>query len=210
MDWSDVALEQYQEDLYREHEAEALKEFTAERLSSYYDKNTDIAKPSFIFREKAKQLVKTNPESGFILAAISNEYAIKNVFLRPIIYGLVHTESSASFISDLMLSRSSMDRYRDLLFHIINEHGGFDLKNHMRNGIKITIWEEIKAIQSARDKMVHRADLPNHSLCATAYRVNEEILYTIFPSVMVHLGYHLHQDFQICSKWECSPESPLA
>jgi len=42
----DAARDQWMEDLYKEHKAEAISEFTKERLQSYYLANPMIAEAS--------------------------------------------------------------------------------------------------------------------------------------------------------------------
>lgn len=112
----DAAYEDYMEKLYEEHRNIAIEDFTSERLVSYYLENNDLAKPAFYALENSKKLFVEDPTASLIFSAIAIEVGLKSTILKPIVYGLVHTESVASLVTDLAISHSGMDRYRDLLF----------------------------------------------------------------------------------------------
>lgn len=56
MSYDEAAYEQYMDDLYEEHRKEAIEEFTADRLSSYYSENKLLAKPAFEALSEARKL----------------------------------------------------------------------------------------------------------------------------------------------------------
>ncbi|MBI2470034.1 MAG: hypothetical protein HYV59_02155 [Planctomycetes bacterium] len=203
MSYEEAAYEQYMNDLYAEHRKEAIEEFTFERLCSYYSENTLLAKPAFDTLSEARKLNELNPTAGLIFAAIAMEVGLKATLLKPIVHGLVHAESVASLITDLTISHTSMDRYRTLLLHVLQEHGGVDLNTFKRSGSTKTLWEEINEVQKIRNTIMHRAEKASEQNADLALGVSSEIIDRIFPEVVVKMGFHLHDGYRICSDWKC-------
>jgi len=189
--------------LYEEHKKEAIEEFTVERLQSYYLKNKLLAKPALQALKEARNLVKLNVTAGFIFGAISMEVGLKATLLKPIVYGLVHIDSIAGIITDLTISHTGMDRYRNLLSQILKDHGAVDLDNYKREGTNKSFWEEIKEVQKVRNLVVHRGQLASVEQAELSINVASEILEKIFPKILNKIGLHLHDDFRVCDDWKC-------
>jgi hypothetical protein len=210
MSYEEAAHEQYLEDLYEEHRKEAIEEFTSERLSSYYSENKQLAKPAFEALSDARELSALNPTASLVFAAIAMEVGLKAILLKPIVYGLVHTDSVASLITDLALAHTGMDRYRKLLLHLLRDHSGVDLDTFTRSGSKKTLWEEISEIQTARNAILHRAEKGSPAIAQLALAVASEIIDHIFPDIVEGMGFHLHDGYQICSDRRCQfKDTPL-
>src|SRR4030067_923785 len=206
MSYEEAAYEQYMDDLYEEHRQEAIEELTYERLCSYYNGNKLLAKPAFEALSEARKLNESNPSAGLIFAAIAMEVGLKTMLLKPIVHGLVHAESVASLITDLTVSsHTGMDRYRTLLLHVLQEHGGVDLNTFKRTGSNKTLWEEINDIQKIRNAIMHRAEKSAQQNADLALEVASEIIDNIFPAVVGKMGFHLHDGYRICSDWKCKP-----
>lgn len=69
---------------------EAIAEFAIGRLQSYYRDHQDIRIPPLRSLEKAKSLLQHDPSASLVFAIAASEVCIKNLILRPIVYGLVH------------------------------------------------------------------------------------------------------------------------
>ncbi len=199
----DYACDAYMGDLYAEHAKEAIEEFTDERLQSYYLDNKLLAKPALDVLAEARNLITLNATASFIFAAIAMEVGLKATLLKPIVYGLVHTESVAALITDLTISHMGMDRYRRLLSHVLQEQGGVDLDSFKRFGSNKTLWEEIKEVQKIRNLIMHKAESTSDTNAKLALGVASEILEAIFPDVIKKIGFHLHDGFRICNDWKC-------
>jgi hypothetical protein len=100
-----------------------------------------------------------------------------------------------------------MDRYRVLLFHVLQEHGGIDLNTFKRSGSSKTLWEEIKEIQKIRNRILHRTEIASEKNADLALGVASEIIENIFPEVVVRMGFHLHEGYRICSEIPGTPFS---
>lgn len=184
-------------ELYRE----AISEFTAERLQSYYLAHPDLAKPAHDALIYAQTLVPNHPKAALVFATTAVELAIKNVLLRPIVFGLVHTEVLAAYITELTTKHSGvLDTFQTLLGAILVEFGGVDLKIFRREGSTKTLWQEAKEIQAARNAVIHRGDTPDGLLAPLGIAVAETLLNTLFPQVLRRLSLHLHDPCVICAK----------
>jgi hypothetical protein len=200
---SEAAYDDYMAELYEEHKKEAIAEFTSERLQSYYITNKKLAESATNALSEARNLLPFNTTAGFIFGTIAMEAGLKTTLLKPVIHGLVHAESVAALITDLTISKTSMDRYRDLLFQILKKHGGIDLNSLIRKGSKKILWEEIKTVQKKRNKIMHRAETASKEEAELAIGVASEILEKLFPAVIREIGLHLHDGFRICNDWKC-------
>jgi hypothetical protein len=202
----EVQYEEYMDQLYKEHKEQAIEEFTDERLQSYYDDHQLLAKPAFEALREARNLINTNATASFIFSAIAMEVGLKETLLKPIVFGLVHAASVAAFITDLAISHSSMDKYRELLLQILREHGGVDLDTYKRPDSNKPIWQEIREVQKQRNSILHRAETASDEEAILALGVASTIIEKLFPVVVNKMGLHLHEGFRICNNWKCQYE----
>lgn len=205
----DYAYDQYMYELYEEHSKEAIEEFTEERLTSYYTQNQFLAKPAYDFLVEAIKQNKLNPTVGLLLSVISIEVGLRETLLKPIVFELVHDKSAASLITELTISHTGMDRYRGLLMHILQEHGGVDLDKYKRDLSQKPLWEELKEVQKIRNLVLHRAENVLQESADLAVDVATEIVKNIFPQVVSQIGLHLHNGYQICSNRNCKIKDSL-
>src|SRR5205807_1436553 len=117
--------------LYAEHKEEAIGEFIGERLQSYYLANPEVAYDAASLLGEARELATNDhPRAALALAAAAVEVAVKSVLIEPIVHGLVHSESLAALVTELSLRHTQMDRFKGLLFQIIADQGGGDLRTY--------------------------------------------------------------------------------
>src|SRR5437867_7551263 len=135
----EARYDQWMAELYVEHSKEAVKEFTAECLQSYYLKDPLLASASFRSLTESRVLLPEHPSAALVFGTTAVEVGLKVVLLKPIVYGLVHDTSAAGLITDLAVSQGG-DKYRDLLFHILSEFGGVDLRNFRRPSSTRPLW----------------------------------------------------------------------
>jgi hypothetical protein len=203
----DAAYDMYMADegarlLYEEHRERAITEFTAERLQSYYLDHPLAAQAAVEALSDSRQLVKIHAGAALVFSAIAIEIGIKGALLRPVVYGLVHQESTASLITDLVMSHTSFDRFRDLLFQVLAEHGGIDLHTTKRLGASQSLWEEVARVQAMRNALVHRGERPTPEQAELSIDVATTVLENLLPSVLSRLGLHLH-GVRVCGKATC-------
>ena len=194
MTWEEAAYDEAMSALYEEHKEQAIQEFTVERLQSYYIHYPDIAKPAFHALSEARQLISRHPTASFIFSAISIEVGIKVTLLKPVVYGLVHSESLASIITDMVIRQTSIDRFQKLLFKILSEYGGIDLDILKRPRSPKLLWDEMKNVQKRRNQVVHRAESVNINESKQALSVAAYVLENIFPNLVEYIKLHIHKD----------------
>lgn len=210
-DENDAAYDQWMEDLYKEHKEEAISEFTTERLQSYFVTNPTLAAAPRRALSEARQLFQTGFHSAaFIFGHIATETGLKAVVLKPVVQGLVHSVSTAEFISELTLGHVGLDRSRNLLFKILLEHAGIDLNYFRRKGAKDVLWTDIKRLQEIRNHIMHRAGSAASEEAGLSIAVAEAVLDEIFPAVITHLGLHLHEGVRVCNDALCKLEGVIS
>lgn len=185
---------------YSELYESAVKEFTAGRLKSYYVAHPHLTQPAHRALSTAQSFMETHPEAALVFATTAVELTIKLVLLKPIVFGLVHTEALASVITDFATQHTGVDRFQDLLTQLLQHFGGVDLKTFKRSTSSKTLWKEVEEIQRSRNGVVHRGEIPDRSLAEQAITMATTLLGEIVPDVLRNLGLHLHEPGVICDK----------
>jgi hypothetical protein len=186
--------------LYPEHYEEAIKEFTVERLQSYYVVHPQLASPAHGSLLYARSLMPSYPRAALLFAVTAIELAVKSVLLKPIVFGVVHTEALASFIMDLTTEHTGMERFRTLLTEILAQFAGVDLMRYKRCDSAVELWKEIKEVQRVRNAVLHRGESVDDSNAELAIAVAETLLNGIFPQVLAKLNLHLHEPLTVCGQ----------
>ena len=197
MTWEEVMYDEAMSDLYEENKKQAIQEFTVERLQSYYLEYPGIAMPALKALEKAQQLTASYPTASFIFSTISIEVGIKATLLKPVVYGLIHSESLASIITDMVIRQTSIDKFQKLLFKILSEYGEIDLNSLKRANSSKLLWTEMKDVQKRRNSVIHRAENIDINESKEALCIAEYILENIFPQLVTHLELNISEDGSI-------------
>jgi hypothetical protein len=189
------------DEIFKENYDEAVSGFTSERLNSYYLKHPDLARPareSFLY---AQSLMPSFPQAALLFSVTATELAWKTVLLKPFVFGLVHTEGLADFVTELTIKHAGMDNFKKLLTAILTEFGGVNLIEYKRDGSSRTLWEEIKEIQEARNLLLHKGKNAPDGTADLAISVAGTLLNIIFPQVIGKLGLHLHNKITVCGSF---------
>ena len=202
-DETDYRYEEYMEELYEEHKGVAVEECRVARLQSYYASNPSLALPSLRYLADGRELLAVSPSAALLFAAIAAEHAWKRVLLHPIVHGLVHDEATAALVAGLVVSQMGIDRFKELLFAILDSVGRIDLRKHRRTGAKEPLWKELNDLQRQRNALLHRAAAVTEPEALHAIAVAEELLERIFPSVIHSLAMHVHSDGNVCADRRC-------
>jgi hypothetical protein len=208
----DAAEAEYQEHLLEELGPEwaeanglvppedAIRDFTAERLQSYYVAHPNLAGPANDSLVYSQSLLPSFPKAALVFGVTAMELAIKTVLLKPIVFGLVHTEVLASFITDLFTEHTGMDRFKTILTEILARFGGVDLKVFKRADSARTLWQEIGEVQKARNAVVHKGEVVDDGNAALAIAVAATLLKEVFPHILAKLHLHLHHPMTVCAE----------
>lgn len=163
IDWYEAQQEQayseFVDSLYEEHKQRAIEEFMSDRVASYYVKHPDVCVQVFAFLKKAKFFQESDPTGSLLYSSTATEVLLKAAILKPIVYGLVHTESLAELIATQLLNQSGVDRFKDLVFRILDHHIEFEdgICSYCRDGSQTPLWQERQTIHSVRNAILHKA-----------------------------------------------------
>jgi hypothetical protein len=201
---ADAWEEDWAYEQYLEHSRQAIEEFTAERLVSYYLANPRCAVAARSFVADAVALHDSQPTAALLLSATAIEVAIKDVFLRPIISGLVHSDSAAGLIAEMALRATRFDLLESPFFRLIKDYGGVDFASLRRPGQTDLLWAETKRTQKKRDQIVHRAQRASPTEAKAAIAIAEQLLDVVLPALAKTLGLHVHSSHVLCNGPFCS------
>ncbi len=201
----DEAREQdWLEQLDKEHSEEAIREFTADRLKSMYLAEPLLAESAqTVLAEAAALHAAGHFAAASVFGASAAEIALKLVFLRPLVSGLVHDKAAASLITDVVLMHTCMDRFKDLLLRVLDQQAGVRLDQYCRPGTDTALWQELMAVRQKRNKVLHSGVAVTEADAMAALTVARALLQDVFPRVIENLGMHLHDGVRICEDWHC-------
>lgn len=163
---------------------DAVQDFTSERLQSYYLAHPDVAKPAHNSLVTAQALMASHPNAALVFATTAIELSVKTVLLKPIVFGMVHTEPVAEFVADLAVRHNGVDRFRDILTEILKTFGGVDLNTFRRPDATKPLRQEIEEIKKARNAVIHQGALPDQAIPELSIRVAVTLLNEVFPQVL--------------------------
>jgi hypothetical protein len=197
----DVARDEFINDLYNDFASDLLSEhgdlyvevieqFALERLQSFYLDNPDLAMPALDAFKEASTLVGIYPSAAHVFAVTAADVGLKAILLKPILYGLVHTDSLAAMIADLLPEQRN-EKFRELLFAILKEYGGVDLEAYKRPGVAQTAWEELSGLHQKRNRILHKAEKASQAEAQHALALAATVLEEFFPTVIKKLGLQI-------------------
>ncbi|MBY7981326.1 hypothetical protein KW452_02135 [Vibrio fluvialis] len=187
--------EELREELYEEHREQAIEEFIFERMQSYYWQNPKLAVNAINFLRKGKKTLENDPTISLIYTAISTEVLIKSVLLKPIVYGMVHNEYAADLISSNLLKQSGVDRFKELVFSVIDENVdlGCSITKYRRPNSPDTLWREREIVQRLRNDVMYKAVECSYEQAQQAIDIASEFI-SIIVAVIHNFDLDLSSD----------------
>ncbi|CAG9201458.1 conserved hypothetical protein [Burkholderia gladioli] len=153
----DEMYERIGDELYSEHRVQAIGEFTAERLASFYLANPMVMRPAVDALQEAKLLKERGHHAAAVVfCATTIELLLKATLLQPIVYGLVHNAGLADIIVKHALGQTGFDRYRGLMSRLFQELANLDLAGVARDGVSVALIDESKHVQELRNDIIHK------------------------------------------------------
>lgn len=187
------AYEAMSRELYPEHRAQAIEEFTSERLQSYYLKNPDVAANAVSSFKEAKALLGHGHHAGCVVFAVTSiEQFLKAALLRPVVFGLIHMESLASLIVDVAMDQNGgLDRYKKLLAGLFKDLANIDLATVRREGAQKSLLDEVRALQDQRNAIVHRGAQATEEEAKQALDIAKSVFSQVFIHLLAALGLQI-------------------
>ena len=177
------------QELYPEHREQAIDEFTAERLQSYYLQHPEITRPGFRLQKEARELLDAQRYGpSLVFAASAAEQFLKAALLRPVIYGLVHIEPLAEMVVESALSQTGYLRYTKLLSGLFSALTTVDLRVLVRTGGSKPLLEEASELQTRRNAVIHRGEDVSEKEAITGLAVSASVYTYILAEMLSALG----------------------
>lgn len=184
--------EQIADQLYPEHRDQAIEEFINERLRSYYLKVPDLAVDGRRAFHQARTLYKLGHLGPALVCAVTViEVFFKSAFLRPVVYGLVHSEPLAEAVVKAALSQPGYKRYEPLLAKLYSELVGQDLNTFRRKGSNKTILVDASEAQTVRNRVVHEAYQPTDEEARQAIGAAAIVMVNVWRPMLSALGLRI-------------------
>ncbi len=188
----DIARDEWYSNLVSDISQQAIDQFTLERLRSYFVAHASLATDAFAIYDEALKALTSSQSAALVLATTAMEVGLKVTLLKPVVYGLVHNETVADLVSDLVVKNSGFDRFNPLITRLVTDYGGIDLKAFKLDGGRSeTIWTDIATLVEARNAVVHRAKLASLDQTTLAMQIAGYVLGMFLPSVLKSLGLKL-------------------
>lgn len=136
----DEMYERISEELYPQHREQAVSEFTAERLQSFYLANPMVMRPAVDALQEGKRLRNNGHFSAAVVFhTTAIELLLKTTLLQSIVHGLVHSAALADVIVKQAFDQTGFDRYRSLLTRLFQDLAGLDLAKVARVPLHIAL-----------------------------------------------------------------------
>lgn len=190
----DEAYENMSRQLYPEHRELAIAEFTRKRLRSYYVANPTVLKPAVRAFKEAKSLLGAgHHEAALVFAASATELFLKATLLRPVVYGLVHSEGLAELVVTTALSQTGFKRYERLLAKLFFELAGIELRMLVRKHGSRPLLDEASEIQDLRNAVVHRGQAVPQEQAKLAVDIATLVFNLVLAEVIASLGFSVKE-----------------
>ncbi|MEO7888208.1 MAG: hypothetical protein ABI893_16440 [Polaromonas sp.] len=186
----DEAYERMSDELYPGHKAQAIIDFTHERLRSYYVANPNLLVPAvFTFKEARELLSCEHPTAALVFSVSATELFLKGALLKPVIYGLVHSDSLAELVVSAALTQTGFRRYSQLLAKLFREITNTELESLTRGNSSKSLLAEAQELQETRNKIVHQGESVNIQKAELAIDVATGIFDKLLTPVLNELGF---------------------
>jgi hypothetical protein len=190
----EAAQEAWYEQLVDEISRDAISDFQAERLQSYYLTYRDVAKKAIDLYLEAQTLQAAHPGAALILFVTAAEVGLKSALLKPVIHGLVHNNAVAELVAELAITHTGFDRFKGILRKILELYAEIDFGRFRIEGHAKPLWEELSQVQRVRNALVHRAEPASEADAQLAGEVATAVLGNWIPSVLQGLGLTVTPD----------------
>jgi hypothetical protein len=185
----DEMYERISEELYPEHKEQAISEFTADRLQSFYLSNPMVMRSAVEALQEAKRLkANQHPAAAVVFCATTIELLLKATLLQPIVYGLVLSTGIADVIVKHAVGETGFDRYRALLARLFQDLANLDLLKVARIGSKTPLIYECQEVQKRRNDIIHKGMPYKEDAADTALNVAVAVYEKIVVPMLWSLG----------------------
>lgn len=193
-DYWDAGREEYEADVAQR----AIEEFQTERLQSYYRDHRDLAMMAVGKLDQARAVLSVSPNAALVFAMSSVEAGLKSIVVRPIMSGLVHTESFSELVTEMFVKSSKAEDILKIVNRLLKEYASIDLQTMKLANHRMTYWQEIGRGQRKRNAILHRAENCTSEDAERIIEIADYLWESIFPALLKGVGLHTHDNRSVC------------
>lgn len=176
-------------ELYPEHRAQAIEEFTTERLQSYYIANPLVMRPAVEAVQEGRKLQADDHSAAAVVFFVTAvELLLKATLLKPVVHGLVHSESLAEIIVKQALGQSGFDHYRNLLEKLFNELVGIEISKVSRPDVGKSLLNECTDLQKLRNAIIHKGESATADQAENARAIADAVVEKVVRRMLAKVG----------------------
>lgn len=195
----DDMYDRISDELYPEHKSQAIGEFTADRLRSFYVDNPGVMRPAVGALLEAQRLQESGHFAAAVVFAVScTELLLKAAILTPVVHGLVHIESLAAVVVENTLAGPGYKRYAKLLARLFSEFVGIDIHSIQRPGSGTKLLSECDLQRGLRNRIVHMGTTCTEAQARAGVAVATAVFNLIVNPMLSKLGLTVEDAGQIC------------
>lgn len=183
-----MAEEEQERDL-EEFRESLLEEFQEHLLSAYYLAHREIPQKALGLLNEARMTRAVSSAATLALASSSIELSVREVVLRPLVHGVIHQDAVADAVVGLVLGHSAFERFKDLLFGILAQVAGIDLRTYTRPGRSELLWSEIRDLRDKRNLILHHGESASPEHAARAVEVAEHVWREVLGRTLGKFGF---------------------
>ncbi|WP_175857340.1 hypothetical protein [Burkholderia anthina] len=190
----DAAYDEMYEAISKEVRADTIKQFSSDRLKSYYVQNPHLMRPAWNRLIEGTRLVANEHfDAGTIFFASSMELFFRFTLLRPVVYGLVHHERLADAVSKSVLDgNTGFTKYTTLLGHIYAQLLGGELKKLTVGDSDANLIKKCNELQDRRNALVHHGAAEGKTEALQSQIVAMAVLNQVVSPMLKALGLGLN------------------
>ena len=192
-DENDSALDDFYlrvgDELYPEHRNQAIQEFTADRLKSFYIEQPKVMLPAVLaYREAKKLLSHEHYAPAVVFSVTAIEVFLKATLLKPVVFGLVHHESLAAIVVEHTLGQTGFERYKKLLSSLFSDLADIKISEIKRDDAESFLLDEALSLQKLRNNVIHQGLQCNKTEAENALKIVEAVYGMIVLPMLSRLG----------------------
>jgi len=187
--WEDVAweiahAEEAWQEAVKDIKEEAIIEFGEERYKAFFISNPEMHLTALeILNESEKLLNNQHFSASVIYSFTAIENILRDLILRPLVWGTFIDEEVAGLITDSVLN-NRIDQMSKFIFHFIKECTGLDLRKITRSNQSIPLWQEINELRLLRNHIIHKGIKCDEDSAVRALETAKHLYNDIFLIVL--------------------------
>ena len=177
---------------------EIIQEFTRENLKSFYLENPMVMRPAVESIQEGNKLRENKHYSAAIVFyATAIELLLKSTILKPVLFGLINSQTIANLLIDQLLGQTGYERYKNLLNKLFQDIANIDLTKVYRDESRERLLLECQIIQKKRNGIIHRGEKANKEDAILANEVSVATYDYLVQKILFAIGLTVIEEGKI-------------